>query len=41
MKKFEQMKSLLNVMETEYTDSVITCTGNVIAVYNKKVISAS
>ena len=37
---FAESISFLNSNETEYKDSVITCHGNVIAVYNKKIISA-
>ncbi len=37
---FAEGISFLNSNETEYKSGVITCHGNVIAVYNKKIISA-
>ena len=37
---FAEGISFLNSKETEYKNNVITCHGNVIAVYNKKIISA-
>ena len=33
--------SFINSNETEYKGSVVTCRGNVVAVYNKKIISAN